>query len=134
MSYSHKTSSLEILDNILQMLSEKSSTTTDEAVNSQSEDKKEEVVKSNREVDDHGYTGKSLRKKCECEMCQKGLATSHNDDSHDQSLLGQFVLQHHSDFKLQLIGGSTKCGRVMANYFASIAQKENMFEGKNILE
>jgi len=95
-------------------------------------------VKIDKPVNDHGYTGKSLRKKCECEMCQKGLATSHNDESHDQSLMGQFILESHPSFKLQLVGGSTKCGRIMANYFASLVSHSdnntNIFQDKNILE
>ena len=93
---------------------------------SQEEEVKVEMDRS------HGYAGKTLRKKCECEMCLKGLATSHNDESHDQSLFGKFTLNNDPSFSIQLVGGSTKCGRTMANYFASL--KPNPFKNKKCLE
>ena len=53
--------------------------------------------------------------KCGCEMCQKGK-TSHNDSSHDQSLdqniqIGSLLTPIH------IIGGTTKCARIMCEYF-----------------
>ena len=51
---------------------------------------------------------------------------------HDQSLLGRFSLRSDPSFKIELNGGSTKCGRVMANYFAEKCNK--MFQGKKVLE
>eukprot|EP01083_Nonionella_stella_P202759 740434_1 len=65
----------------------------------------------------HGYANKKLSGLCQCEMCREGIATTHNDESHDQSLFGTFTLDVDDKFTLNLVGGSTKCGRVMANYF-----------------
>eukprot|EP00954_Amorphochlora_amoebiformis_P028608 1391929-Amorphochlora_amoeboformis.AAC.1 len=35
---------------------------------------------------DPEWASKSLQKRCDCEMCRSGKATTHNDNSHDQSL------------------------------------------------
>ena len=69
-------------------------------------------------------------------MCREGIATTHNDESHDQSLFGKFTLDVDDKFKLELVGGSTKCGRVMSNYFGylEITKKANIFKDKNCLE
>ena len=87
-------------------------------------------------IDTEWYRNKSLRRKCECEMCRLGLATTHNDESHDQSLYGKFILATDNKFELSLIGGSTKCGRIMSNYFGYIINRKesNLFENSNILE
>lgn len=89
------------------------------------------------------YAGKSLRRQCECEMCRTG-ETNHDDESHDQSLYSQFSLKSrylsdnlHLDDSTQshsfrLVGGSTKCGRVMSQYFGGL--DENLFAGKSIVE
>eukprot|EP00483_Globobulimina_turgida_P005654 UN05664 len=69
-------------------------------------------------------------------MCVDGIVTTHNDESHDQSLFGKFTLDVDNKFELNLVGGSTKCGRVMSNYFAylQITKKINVFKDKNCLE
>ena len=99
--------------------------------NDQNESKQQQ-----QEVDDHGYANLKLEGKCQCEMCREGIATTHNDESHDQSLFGQFALDVDTQFTLTLVGGSTKCGRVMANYFGylEITKKAATFKGKHCLE
>eukprot|EP01084_Bolivina_argentea_P305103 527062_1 len=84
----------------------------------------------------HGYANKKLSGMCQCEMCREGIATTHNDESHDQSLFGTFTLDVDDKFTLNLVGGSTKCGRVMANYFGylEINKKVNIFKDKKCLE
>ena len=106
----------------------------------QAEEKKQEINNNgndnNDNNNDHGYKDKKLSGKCQCEMCRDGIATTHNDDSHDQSLFGKFELDVDNKFKLELVGGSTKCGRVMSNYFGylEITKKSNIFKNKNCLE
>jgi len=63
------------------------------------------------------WAKKSLRKKCECELCKSGKATSHNDDSHDQSLNQKITV---AGVDLRLIGGTTKCARTMIRYFEKV--------------
>eukprot|EP01083_Nonionella_stella_P038004 103536_1 len=84
----------------------------------------------------HGYANQKLSGKCQCEMCREGIATTHNDESHDQSLFGKFALDVDPKFKLELVGGSTKCGRVMSNYFAylEVTKQAQIFRNKNCLE
>ena len=91
---------------------------------------------NNHNIDREWYKNKSLRLKCECEMCRLGLATTHNDSSHDQSLLGSFTLATDNRFELSLIGGSTKCGRIMSNYFGYLINKKQstLFNNSTILE
>ena len=91
---------------------------------------------NNNNLDREWYKNKSLRRKCECEMCRLGLATTHNDESHDQSLYGKFILATDNRFELSLIGGSTKCGRIMSNYFGYLInkRKETLFNNAKILE
>jgi len=82
----------------------------------------------------HGYANKSMRKKCECEMCRTGQATSHNDESHDQSLYGRFEIEIGKlALKLNFVGGTTKCGRVMSRFFVDQAAKIKI-KGKTLLE
>jgi len=86
------------------------------------------------EDNSHGYADKSLRKKCECEMCRTGQATSHNDESHDQSLYGRFEIDIGKlALKLNFVGGTTKCGRVMSRFFVNQASKIKI-KGKTLLE
>jgi len=86
------------------------------------------------EDNSHGYADISLRKKCECEMCRTGQATSHNDDTHDQSLYGKFEIQIGKlALKLNFVGGTTKCGRVMSRFFVNQASKIEI-KGKTLLE
>jgi len=78
------------------------------------------------------YVGSKLSGKCGCELCRSGVATTHNDDSHDQSLNQNFQLDGENPLKLDIVGGTTKCGRVMSNYFASL--KDNIFNGTRGIE
>jgi len=78
------------------------------------------------------YQGAKMTGKCGCELCRSGVATTHNDDSHDQSLNQNFQLDGKNPLKLDIVGGTTKCGRVMSNYFASLA--DNPFAGKRGIE
>lgn len=78
------------------------------------------------------YNGAKLAGKCGCELCRSGVATTHNDDSHDQSLNQNFQLDGENPLKLDIVGGTTKCGRVMSNYFASL--KDNPFDGSRGIE
>lgn len=84
-------------------------------------------------TDNSYWKGRSLSRVCECHLCEAGLA-SHADESHDQNLYPtvEVPARNGSRFHIELFGGSTKCGRYMAEYFASLA--ENQFEGKRILE
>jgi len=74
------------------------------------------------------WDGKSLKRKCECEMCRQGLATTHNDDSHDQSLNQKIVFNNQT---ITIFGGTTKCARIFLNY---LTDKQKNFEGKKIVE
>jgi len=86
------------------------------------------------EDNSYGYANKSMRKKCECEMCRTGQATSHNDESHDQSLYGKFEIEIGKlALKLNFVGGTTKCGRVMSRFFVNQATKIKI-KGKTLLE
>lgn len=88
--------------------------------------------------------GLSLRQLCECQMCQQGITTQdHAERSHDQSLDQTFsyefsasscssstpssssptssvkegrIKQTHT---LRIMGGTTKCARVMVNYLTA---------------
>lgn len=63
------------------------------------------------------WTGERLKQRCECELCRYGdstALTTHNDESHDQSLHQTLIFQQHT---LRLDGGTTKCARVAAQYF-----------------
>ncbi|KNC76007.1 hypothetical protein SARC_11480 [Sphaeroforma arctica JP610] len=55
----------------------------------------------------------ALRKKCECQRCLNGEATTHNDDSHDQSLQQKF---HICGKSVEILGGTTKCARVASKW------------------
>jgi predicted nicotinamide N-methyase len=61
-------------------------------------------------------------------MCKSGEATTHNDESHDQSLDQTFTFLGN---KLRIIGGTTKCARFMAEHLES---QKTVFEGKTVLE
>jgi len=78
------------------------------------------------------YANMKLGGKCGCQLCKTGVATTHNDDSHDQSLNSSFQLDSMTSLKLDIVGGTTKCGRVMSNYFASLAGSP--FKGKTGIE
>jgi predicted nicotinamide N-methyase len=63
------------------------------------------------------WTGDRLKQRCECELCRYGdstAITTHNDESHDQSLHQTLVFEPHT---LRIEGGTTKCARVAAKYF-----------------
>eukprot|EP01084_Bolivina_argentea_P225670 381287_1 len=105
----------------------------------QQENKQENKQDNNNNADNNNaidYANQKLLGKCQCEMCREGIATTHNDESHDQSLLGKFSLDVDPKFKLSLVGGSTKCGRVMSNYFGYLVITKNsqLFKDKKCLE
>jgi predicted nicotinamide N-methyase len=56
----------------------------------------------------------SLRLHCECEYCQTGQATTHNDPSHDQSLFSSFTILGSKT--IEISGGTTKAARVTLRY------------------
>eukprot|EP00457_Paulinella_chromatophora_P014500 gb/GEZN01014929.1/.p1 GENE.gb/GEZN01014929.1/~~gb/GEZN01014929.1/.p1 ORF type:complete len:299 (+),score=51.53 gb/GEZN01014929.1/:49-897(+) len=74
------------------------------------------------------WEGKSLKGKCGCELCRQGIATTHNDDSHDQSLEQNLLFGEH---KFNIIGGTTKCARVCMTW---IYKNQGLFKGKSIVE
>mmetsp|Transcript_5950 Transcript_5950/g.8174 ORF Transcript_5950/g.8174 Transcript_5950/m.8174 type:complete len:240 (-) Transcript_5950:522-1241(-) len=78
------------------------------------------------------WAKKSLRKKCECELCKSGKATSHNDDSHDQSLDQKITV---AGVDLRFVGGTTKCARTMIRYFEKVFghDQKNGSKGKRAL-
>jgi hypothetical protein len=60
------------------------------------------------------WSGQSMKQKCECHECKAG-GTSHNDDSHDQSLDQKFEFLKGDN--IRIVGGTTKCARVAMRYF-----------------
>lgn len=80
----------------------------------------------------NNYENQKLEGRCGCELCRTGVATTHNDESHDQSLNSNFQLDGDTNFNMTFVGGTTKCGRVMSNFFSSLAEKP--FEGKKAIE
>lgn len=84
------------------------------------------------EEQNNNYQNQRLEGKCGCELCRSGVATTHNDDSHDQSLNSNFQLDGDISVNITFVGGTTKCGRVMSNYFSSLADRP--FEGKKAIE
>ena len=67
-----------------------------------------------------------MKRRCECELCLAGKATSHNDDSHDQSLDQTIAFAGKS---LRIVGGTTKCARSAIRYF----ERMNL-SGKRVIE
>jgi len=66
------------------------------------------------------FGGRSLRLKCECEVCRElGDKTTHNDASHDQALDQTISFLGRA---LHFSGGTTKCARVMIRFLASMQQ------------
>lgn len=95
-----------------------------------SEQRPAEVKADGGGQDDPAWAKKSLRKRCECEMCRSGQATSHNDDSHDQSM-DQTI--RTAGVNLRIIGGTTKCARVMIRFFERL-YANGALRGKSAIE
>ena len=74
-------------------------------------------------AEEPAWASKSLRRRCECELCKTGVPTSHNDDSHDQSLRQVLSLRCATRptgeaVNATVLGGTTKCARVASAWLA----------------
>eukprot|EP01134_Creolimax_fragrantissima_P001179 CFRG1179T1 len=59
------------------------------------------------------WASSSLRKQCECQRCLNGEETTHNDESHDQSLQQNFNI---CEKNVYILGGTTKCARIVSRW------------------
>jgi len=82
-------------------------------------------------ADEPAWAKKSMRKRCECEMCLSGKATTHNDESHDQALDQKLSV---AGLDLRIIGGTTKCARVMVKFFEGLYKEGSSLKDKTVVE
>uniref|UniRef100_A0A7S0DPC2 Calmodulin-lysine N-methyltransferase n=1 Tax=Amorphochlora amoebiformis TaxID=1561963 RepID=A0A7S0DPC2_9EUKA len=95
--------------------------------NNQTETKNEQKQANN----DPEWASKSLQKRCDCEMCRSGKATTHNDNSHDQSLDQKLSV---GGVDIRIVGGTTKCARVTVKFFETKEFKSTSLKGKKVVE
>mmetsp|Transcript_9670 Transcript_9670/g.11009 ORF Transcript_9670/g.11009 Transcript_9670/m.11009 type:complete len:254 (-) Transcript_9670:210-971(-) len=84
------------------------------------------------------WKGQSMKYRCECEYCETGKATTHNDPSHDQSLYQTWdiaPIQDPAVAQLTIFGGTTKCARVMSRFLGEADEfGRDYFENKSVVE